>query len=147
MADEEHADQKKDSRDKMRLIEASVPDIAGQEKNDHGCGKRQEPGGSPDRRSLNRRKTVHDLDQPLHHKTGSEKYEDQCDNAGLPGVESAVKKLFADKKGAGADHHQVVQNKGVLECDDADIRLNQIVEEGSKNGIARYCTYTAGNPR
>ena len=134
MAGEKHADQKKDPRDKMRLIEVSVPDIAGQEKNDHGCGKRQEPGGSPDRRSLNRRETVHDLDQPIHHKTGSEEYEDQCDNAGLPGVESAVKKLFADKKGAGADHHQVVQNKGVLERDDADIRLNQIVEEGSKKG-------------
>ena len=119
MAGEEHADQKKNPRDKMRLIEASVPDIAGQEKNDHGCGKWQEPGGFPDRRSLYCRETVHDLTQPLHHKAGSEEYEDQCDNAGLPGVESAVKKLFADKKGAGADHHQVVQNKGVLERDDA----------------------------
>lgn len=98
MAGEEHADQKKDPRDKMRLIEASVPDIAGQEKNDHGCGKRQEPGGFPDRRSLYCRETVHDLTQPLHHKAGSEEYEDQCDNAGLPGVESAVKNFLQIKK-------------------------------------------------
>ena len=71
----------------------------------------------------------------------------QCDNAGLPGVESAVKKLFADKKGAGADHHQVVQNKGVLECDDADIRLNQIVEEGSKNGDRQILYIYGGKPQ
>ena len=134
VADEEHADEQQDSGNEICLIKISVPDIACEKEDDHCGGKGQKPRGLPDRRRLDRGETVDDLHEPLHHKPGGEKHQKQCDNAGLPGVESAVQKLSVDKKGGGADHHEVVQDKGVLEGDDSDVCLNQIVEEKSQNG-------------
>ena len=58
-----------------------------------------------------------------------------------------MQKLSADKKGGGADHHEVVKDKGVLECDDSDVCLNQMVEKKSQNGNRKILYRYGWKPR
>ena len=133
MADEEHAEEHEDPRHKGGLCEASAPDAAGQEKDDHGRGEGEEPCGLPEGRGLDRGQAVNDLHQALHHEPGGQEYENECDEPGLPGEESAVEKCLADEEGAGTDHHQIVDDEDILEGDDPDICFYEGIEEDPEN--------------